>query len=179
MAGRWRPEPRSLRRRSPPHSRIFRTIPGFCTFGPESDWPEATPRARSETSARPRHWLLLLANVGFMAYSEGYRGFQLGYSPRLARRVAHIRQAGSTLDCVLAPIYAMGFYSAPLPRLLITYLVTLGIIVLILLFHQISQPWRGILDAGVVIGLIWGLIATWFQIAAPMPAKTQTTEEFP
>ncbi len=125
------------------------------------------------------HWLLLFANVGFMAYSEGYRGFQLGYSPRLARRVAHIRQAGSTLDCLLAPIYAMGFYSAPLPRLLITYLVTLGIIVLVFLFHQISQPWRGILDAGVVIGLIWGLVATWLHIAAHMPAKTQTTEEFP
>ncbi len=124
------------------------------------------------------HWLLLLLNAIFMAYSEGYRGFQLGYSPRLARRVVRIRDAGSALDCALAPLYAMGFYDAPRHRLLVTYLVTAGIIVLIIIFHQLDQPWRGILDAGVVIGLGWGLIATWLHLAQQLSGNRPTTEEY-
>lgn len=124
------------------------------------------------------HWLLLLANSGFMAYSEGYRGFQLAYSPRLAGRVARIRDAGSRLDCLLAPLYAMGFYDAPRRRLIVTYLVTAAILVLIALFHQINQPWRGILDVGVVIGLSWGLTATWFHLAQQLAGDRPTTEEY-
>ena len=35
----------------------------------------------------------------------------------------------------------------------------------VLLFNQLPQPWRGILDAGVLVGMIWGttslLAATW------------------
>jgi hypothetical protein len=34
---------------------------------------------------------------------------------------------------------------------------TLAIIILVLLVNQLSQPWRGIIDAGVVVGLTWGL----------------------
>ncbi|MCP4433050.1 MAG: hypothetical protein GY806_18915, partial [Gammaproteobacteria bacterium] len=46
---------------------------------------------------------------------------------------------------------------------------TLAIVVLILIFNQISQPWRGILDAGVVVGLSWGVISIvvyYFQAMA-------------
>ncbi len=125
-----------------------------------------------------QHWLLLLANAVFMAYSEGYRGFQLGYSPRLARRVRNLRAAGRPLDCLLAPAYVMGFFAAPRRRLLTTYLVTAGIIGLIVLFHQFSQPWRGILDAGVVIGLTWGLIVTWAQVSAELSANRRASGEF-
>lgn len=124
------------------------------------------------------HWLLLLANSGFMAYSEGYRGFQMGYSPRLAERVVRLREAGSRLDCLLAPLYAMGFYDAPRPRLVVTYLVTAGIVVLIALFHQLKQPWRGILDVGIVIGLGWGLIATWFHLVQQLTGNRTTTQEY-
>ncbi len=134
--------------------------------------------ALTTTLAWP-HWLLLIANAVFMAYSEGYRGFQLGYSPRLVRRVGQIRERGRALDCVLAPLYAMGFYAAPRRRLVTTYLVTAGIVVLIVLFHQLSQPWRGILDLGVVIGLSWGLIATWAQIGARRISSPGPTEEYP
>ena len=37
--------------------------------------------------------------------------------------------------------------------------VTAGIIVLVLLMRFLPQPWRGIIDAGVVMGLSWGLVA--------------------
>ncbi|MBT8446427.1 MAG: hypothetical protein KJO38_04710, partial [Gammaproteobacteria bacterium] len=32
--------------------------------------------------------------------------------------------------------------------------------VLILLFRLLPQPWRGVMDFGVVVGLLWGLVAT-------------------
>eukprot|EP00971_Amphidinium_carterae_P215606 4279784-Amphidinium_carterae.2 len=34
----------------------------------------------------PWQWLLLIACLGFFAYVEGYRGFQLGFSPRVVSR---------------------------------------------------------------------------------------------
>jgi len=32
---------------------------------------------------------------------------------------------------------------------------TAAIVVLVLLVHRLEQPWRGIVDAGVVTGLTW------------------------
>ena len=40
------------------------------------------------------------------------------------------------------------------------YVLTVFIIVLIIAVRWLDQPWRGIVDAGVVVGLSWGLIAT-------------------
>ncbi|MGB1191558.1 MAG: hypothetical protein ACPG3T_01410, partial [Pseudomonadales bacterium] len=39
-------------------------------------------------------------------------------------------------------------------------LLSTMIIIFVLLFKHIPQPWRGIFDAAVVLGLIWGLTAT-------------------
>jgi F0F1-type ATP synthase membrane subunit a len=37
--------------------------------------------------------------------------------------------------------------------------VTTGIVVLVLLVRAVPQPWRGIIDLGVVVGLAWGIIS--------------------
>jgi hypothetical protein len=126
------------------------------------------------------HWLALIASVLFMAYSEGYRGFQKGYSPRLARRLLHVRDHGNLIQCLLAPLYVMGYFGATRRRLIVTYLLTILIISFIVLFRHIPQPWRGVLDAGVVVGLIWGIIATlvaagryWFSPPSELLATTE------
>ena len=36
--------------------------------------------------------------------------------------------------------------------------LTIAIVILIIVFHQLDQPWRGLLDAGVVVGLSWGIV---------------------
>ena len=107
------------------------------------------------------HYLVLFANLAFMAYSEGYRGFQKRFSPRFAQRLVKLKISGTTLQCLLAPFYCMNYFSAARRQLIVTYSLTLMIIVFILSFRYIPQPWRGILDAGVVLGLAWGIIATW------------------
>ena len=109
------------------------------------------------------HYLVLLANLVFMAYTEGYRGFQIRFSPRFAQRLLKLKTSGSALQCLLAPLYCMNYFNSARRQLIVTYSLTLMIVVFILGFRYIPQPWRGILDAGVVLGLAWGLITTWAQ----------------
>jgi hypothetical protein len=61
---------------------------------------------------------------------------------------------------LLAPLFCMGFFNAPRRRIITSILLTLMIVIFIVAIRLLPQPWRGILDAGVVIGLAWGVIAT-------------------
>lgn len=105
------------------------------------------------------HWSALIANVIFMAYSEGYMGFQKKFSPRLAARARHLTRSRKPLELILAPFFCMAFFNAPKRRIIASYVLLIMIICLVLLFRLMPQPWRGILDAGVVVGLFWGCLS--------------------
>jgi len=123
------------------------------------------------------HWAVLIINTLMMAYYEGYKGFQRGYSPRVAARARYLRDHGSTLDRLFAPLFCMAFYAAPRRRIIATWVLTVFITVLIILFQYLPQPIRGVLDAGVVVGLTWGLIATlWFGLQAFTQDQTSDPE---
>jgi hypothetical protein len=106
------------------------------------------------------HWLVFTVNLGFMAYFEGYRGFQQGYSPRLIARVRYLQQHPTPRRVLLAPLFCMGYFDAPRRRMFSLWILTVVIAALVILFRLLPQPWRGILDAGVVVGLSWGIIVT-------------------
>ncbi len=106
------------------------------------------------------HWLVFFTNIGFMAYSEGYRGFQKGYSPRLVSNARLLLDNPTQVKIVLAPLFSMGYISADRRTVLRAWLITVMIVLLVIVFHQLPQPWRGVLDAGIVVGLSWGLLAT-------------------
>lgn len=103
------------------------------------------------------HWITLVLVVGFMAHSEGYRGFQKGFSPRVAARAKYLVAQPNLIRTILAPLFCMGYFHATRRRKITSISVTLGIILIILLVRLLPQPWRGIIDAGVVVGLVWGL----------------------
>lgn len=105
-------------------------------------------------------YVVLIANTLFMAHSEGYKGFQKAYSPRVVARAAYLRQKANWLTAVLAPFFCMTYFAAPKKRILTSWILTCAIIVLIIIVQRLPVPWRGILDAGVVVGLSWGIIAT-------------------
>ena len=105
------------------------------------------------------HWAVLILNILFMAYSEGYRGFQKGFSPRVVARARFLSQQSKPLWWLLAPFFCAGYFAASTRTKTTVFLVTTAIIVVVRLVHYLPQPWRGILDAGVVVGLCWGVLS--------------------
>jgi hypothetical protein len=105
------------------------------------------------------HWVFLLLCVLFMAYTEGYRAFQQKFSPRVAARAKYLKNHPNAFHALFGPFFCMGFFHSTKKRKITSISVTAGIIVLILLVRLLPQPWRGIIDLGVVVGLAWGLIS--------------------
>ena len=101
-----------------------------------------------------------VANAAFMAWSEGLRGFQQSFSPRVAARLKWLRDHPSAVRVAFSPLFAMGYFGATRERLIGIYALTAGIVVLIVVVHVLPQPWRAALDIGVVIGLSWGIVST-------------------
>jgi len=102
------------------------------------------------------HWLLLVLHTLFMAHAEGYRGFQTSFSPRAVARAWHLRAHPTWFTTLLAPLFCMGYFGTTRRRMISAYALTVGIVLLIVAFQYLAQPWRGILDVGVVVGLTWG-----------------------
>lgn len=115
------------------------------------------PVARGMMS--PLHWSLYLSWAALNAYMEGYRGFQLSFSPMVAERAISLGQRPTPLFAILAPFYCMALFAAPRRRMLVSWFIIFAVLGLILLIRQLSQPWRGIVDVGVVVGLTWGALS--------------------
>ena len=99
-------------------------------------------------------------NAVFMAWSEGWRGFQRSFSPRVAARLKWLRDNPATVRVVFAPLFAVGYFGATRERLIGIYALTAAIVVLIVAVHLLPQPWRAALDIGVILGLTWGIVST-------------------
>ena len=109
-------------------------------------------------------WAVLAVWVAFMAYSEGYRGFQKRFSPMVAARVHELAQRATPLQAALAPAFAMGLFHATRRRLIISWILLVGIAILVIVVRYLPQPWRGIVDAGVVVGLTWGTVSLLWSL---------------
>lgn len=109
-------------------------------------------------------WLIAIVWTAFMLIAEGYRGFQKQFSPRVVARAKYLSENPQPLHLLLAPFFCMAYFHATKKRKIVTWCLTLGIIGLIIIVRQLSQPWRGIVDIGVVLGLVYGLL--WVAIYA-------------
>lgn len=105
------------------------------------------------------HWLSIVTVVVFMSYAEGYKGFHQRFSPRVAARARYLREHPDWVHSLLGPFFCMGYFHASRTRKITSISLTLGIILLIIMVRLLPQPWRGIVDAGVVIGLLWGIVS--------------------
>ena len=119
---------------------------------------------------------VLVGWVAFNAYAEGYRAFHRMFSPRVVARARTLDNA-PWLHKLLAPIYCMGLFHATRKRLLVSWTVTLAIIGIVIVVRALAQPWRGIIDAGVVVGLAIGVVSIIYHYlralaghAMPVPA---------
>ena len=117
------------------------------------------------------HWAALVGWVAWMAWAEGYRGFQREFAPRVAVRARHLAAHPTLLRVLLAPAFCIGYFGAPRRRQMTSFAVTAGVLCLVVIVRQVPHPWRGIVDAGVVAGLLWGLVALAFACARAFGAR--------
>ncbi len=137
----------------------------------------------SSLSLQQTHWLALIISILYMMYAEGYKGFHLGFAPRVVARANYLAHNPTPLHLALAPLFCMGYIYATRKRKLMSIGLTSMIICFVLLVRMLPQPWRGIVDAGVVAGLMLGilsicyfLLALWrnpgdFAVATDVPAE--------
>lgn len=126
-------------------------------------------------------WALFSASIVFNGFAEGYRGFQNNASPRIVARALYLAENPTPLRVALAPVFCVGLFHATRKRLIVSWCLYAGLIAVIIGVRQLAQPWRGIIDAGVVVGLTWGTISVlvYFAKAArgePMPVPPDVPE---
>ncbi|MDN5819334.1 MAG: hypothetical protein L0H36_02020 [bacterium] len=102
--------------------------------------------------------LVLITWGAYMFYAEGIKGFARSFSPRSVARAQYIARHGRWHHIIFAPIFCFGYYQTTRRKLIVIYSLTAGIVGLILIIRLLPQPWRGIIDFGVVLGLSCGLV---------------------
>jgi len=116
------------------------------------------------------HWIVLAVWVVFIVYSEGYRAFHKAFSPRVVARAQHLSAHPRGVYVAIAPLYCMGLVHATRKRMIVSWCVTLGIVGLVVLMRQLAQPWRGIIDGGVVLGLSVGALSILYYALFQEPS---------
>lgn len=106
-------------------------------------------------------WAALAAGLGFVGYAKGYGIFHRSFSPRFAARALYLKRNPTLVRILLAPLFCMGYFHATRKRKTVSLAMTSMVVGLILLVRKLDQPWRGIVDAGVLTGLGWGLVSIW------------------
>ena len=120
--------------------------------------------ALTELSLSALHWAALVFSVFYMAYAEGYKGFHQAFAPRVVSRAHYLKQHPRISHVFLAPLFCMGYFHATKRRQLLSYGLTIMIICFVLIARQLPQPWRGIVDAGVVVGLCLGVMSILYFV---------------
>jgi hypothetical protein len=112
----------------------------------------------AEASLSPAQLALYAAWVAFNAYSEGYRAFQKSFCPRVVGRAHQLASAPTRLRALLAPLYCLSLFHANRRGLTVAWAMLAIIAGLVWLLRITPQPWRGIVDGGVVVALAWGAL---------------------
>lgn len=107
-------------------------------------------------------WAVLVGWVLLNAHAEGYRGFHCRFSPRVIARARHLTRHPTPLRVALAPLYCMSLFGASRRGVIVARSVLAGIVVLVITVRMLDQPWRGIIDAGVVVGLGIGALSVLY-----------------
>ena len=127
------------------------------------------------------HWFLLAVSILYMAYAEGYKGFHLAFAPRVVARASYLSANPRLLHILLAPVFCMGYIHATRRRKLLSFGLTSMIVCFVLIVRMLPQPWRGIVDAGVVTGLLFGIASIGFFLIQRLrfPERVQVALDLP
>jgi hypothetical protein len=128
------------------------------------------------------HWIVMVAFALQMLYSEAYKGFHLKFCPRVTARMRYLRHHFNWRDALLAPIFCVGYYNASKRTKIVAYGIFIFVFVIVRLMQFIPQPWRGVIDVGVVVGLSAGMLsliyhAIWAFSDKPFPFSADVQNE--
>jgi hypothetical protein len=115
----------------------------------------------------------------FNAYAEGYRGFQRRFSPRTIARAAYLGENPRFVDVALALPFTLGLYFTTRRQLMVSWGLLVGIVGLIVAVRALPQPYRGIVDGGVVVGLGWGLLSLLYSLGHYLVTGKTSDPELP
>ena len=119
-------------------------------------------------------WILVVLWTVWMLWTEGYRGFIQGFAPRVAARARYLRRHGRWTHVLLAPLFCFGFIHITRRGRIRAIIFSIAILTLVILVRRLPQPWRGIVDTGVVAGLVVGVAALLYFVV-----RALRDEEFP
>jgi hypothetical protein len=130
---------------------------------------------------QPLHLGALAFSVLYMSWAEGYKGFHLGFAPRVVARAGYLRAHPRPLHVLLAPVFCMGYIHATRRRKLLSFGLTSMILCFVLIVRMLPQPWRGIVDAGVVTGLALGIASILYFLGLKLryPERPDVSIDIP
>lgn len=123
------------------------------------------------------HLVVLLGWVAFNTYFEGYRGFHRAFAPRSVATAVAVARHGTIAAKLLAPLVCLGLVFVPRRRLIVSWALVGGIVTLVVCVRHLAQPWRGIVDAGVVSALSVGLLSIGWHVTAAVAGRLPVTDE--
>ena len=116
-------------------------------------------------------WQYIVLAFSILAFIivEGYLGFHRSFSPITIRRcflAGHLVETGGccltpqiALAAILSPLFAVGYFYAPLRRIVIAWVLAHFIIILVVLVKLLGSPAHEIVDAAVSSGLAFGTLS--------------------
>lgn len=119
--------------------------------------PKATEALQSDLGAV--HWVFAVFWTLFMLYTEAWKGFHKKFAPRAVSRALHLAKSGTILQSLLGPLFCMALFHSTRRRVIASWVLTFFIVVMVLSIRLLEQPWRGLVDLGVVLGLAGGVLA--------------------
>ncbi len=119
------------------------------------------------------HWAFLVAWTVFAAVTEGHQTFRKRFAPRVARRMRELMTTPNATHRIVAPLYCMSLVGDEPRRMWIQRGLVVFIVGLVVLVKRMPQPWRGLVDAGVVVALTWGAVEVLLQGMAALREKPE------
>lgn len=108
----------------------------------------------------PGLWLAYGLWVLFNGYGEGYRAFQKSFCPRVVARADLLaRRPSPAWAAAIAPAFCLSLVGANRRGKTVAWVMVAVIAGLVFALRRTPQPYRGIVDGGVVVALAWGVVA--------------------